>query len=231
MVNSFWENIFKKTKDNKNNVLDLLKGIPILGDLSKEELREFERIAHRRYFEPSEHIFWEGEPGVGMYIIKKGTVKIYKTSAEGKNEDLAILKDGDFFGELALLDESPRSASAIAMEACHILGFFRPEFFGILIDNRFFFQLIKWFLVFLALGLAVAFLIFMKHLMIACIIAIFLAFLLEPIVMTIENHDVKRTWAVAIAFTSITVIVTLGITFLLPSISAEFQSISALKYS
>ncbi len=132
MVNSFWENIFTKTKDSKNNVLDLLKGIPILDNLSRQELKEFERIAHHRYFEPNEHIFWEGEPGVGMYIIKKGMVKIYKTSAGGKNEDIAILKDGDFFGELALLDESPRSASAIAMEASHILGFFRPEFFGVL---------------------------------------------------------------------------------------------------
>jgi len=72
--------------------------------------------------------FWEGEPGVGMYIIKKGVLKIYKMSTDGKNEDLALLKDGDFFGELALLDDSPRSASAVAIEACHILGFFRPDF-------------------------------------------------------------------------------------------------------
>src|SRR5574337_97170 len=132
MVDGFWENIFRKVKDNGNNVLDLLKGVPILDDLSKEELKEFERIAHYRHLKANEHIFWEGEPGVAMYIIKKGVVKIYKTSADGKNEDLAMLKEGDFFGELALLDESPRSASAIAMEACHILGFFRPEFFRVL---------------------------------------------------------------------------------------------------
>lgn len=132
MVNGFWDNIFRKAKNNENNVLDLLKGIPILDELSKEELKEFERIAHHRHFEPNEHIFWEGEPGVGMYIIKKGVVKIYKTSSDGKNEELATLKDGDFFGELALLDDSPRSASAVAMEACHILGFFMPEFFSVL---------------------------------------------------------------------------------------------------
>ncbi|GAN34478.1 MAG: cyclic nucleotide-binding domain-containing protein [Candidatus Brocadia sp. AMX2] len=132
MMNGFWENIFKKAGDNEDNVLKLLREIPILDDLSDEELREFERIAHHRYFETNEHIFWEGEPGVGMYIVKKGVVKIYKASADGKNDALAILKDGDFFGELALLDESPRSASAIAMEVCHILGFFRPEFFSVL---------------------------------------------------------------------------------------------------
>ena len=67
-----------------------------------------------------------------MYIIQEGTVKIYKTLSDGSDKELAILKNGDFFGELALLDESPRSASAVARESSHILGLFRPEFFDIL---------------------------------------------------------------------------------------------------
>lgn len=95
------------------------------------------------------------------------------------------------------------------------------------IDRRFFFLLIRWFFVFLALGSAVVFLILMKHLLIAGIIALFLAFLLEPIVVAIENHGIKRTWAVAIVFASVSAITTVGIIFLLPGISAEFQSISA----
>lgn len=71
-----------------------------------------------------------------MYIVKKGVVKIYKASADGKNDALAILKDGDFFGELALLDESPRSASAIAMEVCHILGFFQARIFFSVLERK-----------------------------------------------------------------------------------------------
>ena len=132
MVDGFWGNIFRKAKSDENNVLSILKVVPILDGLSKDELKEFERIVHRRHYEPSENIFWEGEPGVCMYIIQNGTVKIYKTLPDGNDKELATLKNGDFFGELALLDESPRSASAIALEKCHILGLFRPELFDIL---------------------------------------------------------------------------------------------------
>ena len=132
MVNGFWGNIFRKATSEESQVLSILKIVPILDVLSKDELTEFERIVHRRHYEPNENIFWEGEPGLGMYIIQEGTVKIYKTLPDGNDKELAILKSGDFFGELALLDESPRSASAIALEKCHILGLFRPELFEIL---------------------------------------------------------------------------------------------------
>lgn len=131
MVDSFWGNIFRK-KTEEDNIIDILKGVPILDCLSNNELKEFERIVHQRQYKANENIFWEGEPGVGMYIIQNGTVKIYNTLPDGSNKELAILKNGDFFGELALLDESPRSASAVAMETCHILGLFRPELFDIL---------------------------------------------------------------------------------------------------
>ncbi len=132
MVYNVWKNVFKKaTKEVENNTLDVLKAVPILSDLSKNELKEFERIIHQRCYKPNENIFWEGEPGVGMYIIQKGTVKIYKVLPDMKSKEMAILKSGDFFGELALLDELPRSASAVAMETCHILGLFRPELFDV----------------------------------------------------------------------------------------------------
>ena len=132
MVDGLWGNIFRKSKKDEDNVLSMLKVVPILDSLSHDELKEFERIVHRRHYEPNENIFWEGEPGVGMYIIQNGTVKIYSTLPNGNDKELALLKNGDFFGELALLDESPRCASAVALETCHILGLFRPELFDVL---------------------------------------------------------------------------------------------------
>lgn len=95
------------------------------------------------------------------------------------------------------------------------------------INGRFFSQLIKWFLVLLALGFAITSFIVMKHLSVAFIVSVLLAFLLEPIVLAIENHDVNRTWSVVIVFVSIAAITAFGVVFLLPGISAEFQSISA----
>jgi len=132
MVDGFWGNIFKKAQKDDGNVLSNLRIVPILDGLSRDELKEFERIVHHRHYKADENIFWEGEPGVGIYIIQEGAVRIYKTLPDGSDKELAILKNGDFFGEMALLDESPRSASAVALETSHILGLFRPEFFDIL---------------------------------------------------------------------------------------------------
>ena len=67
----------------------------------------------------------------------------------------------------------------------------------------------------------------MKPLLLTCIISVLLAFLLEPAVRFIENYDIKRTWAIAIAFISIAIIITLGVALFLPSITAEVQSITA----
>lgn len=131
MFDSLWGNIFKMSKDETDSDLHLLAGIPILEGLSANELKEFERIVHHRNFKANEHIFWEGEPGVGMYIIKKGSVKIYRKLSEGHDKELAILKIGDFFGEMALLDESPRSASAVAVEESQLLGIYQPELFDV----------------------------------------------------------------------------------------------------
>ena len=95
------------------------------------------------------------------------------------------------------------------------------------ISRHFILQSLKWFFVCLGLGLIVTPFIVIKPLLLTCVISITLAFLLEPVVRFIENYDIKRTWAIVIAFISIAIIVTLGITLFLPSITAEVQSITA----
>src|SRR3989338_9503635 len=94
------------------------------------------------------------------------------------------------------------------------------------ISRHFIFQFLKWFFVCLGLGLIVTLFIVMKPLLFTCGISIILAFLLEPVVRFIENYDIKRTWAIAIVFISITIVIALGITLFLPSITAEVQSIT-----
>jgi CRP-like cAMP-binding protein len=76
-----------------------------------------------------EDIFIQGVPGAGMYIILEGEVSIL---VEPENKEIALLKEGEFFGELALLDESPRSATARSKEGCTVLGFFQSDLFSLL---------------------------------------------------------------------------------------------------
>ncbi|RMD97882.1 MAG: cyclic nucleotide-binding domain-containing protein [Calditrichaeota bacterium] len=144
---SFWGNIFrKKNTTPEEDVITTLRLIPLFADMTKQELREFQKIMHRRVFKGNEPIFWEGEPGVGMYIVKSGSVGIYKITPDQEKEEIAILQAGEFFGELALLDESPRSATCISREKSEIIGLFRPDLFSLLdrkprLGNKFLFKL------------------------------------------------------------------------------------------
>lgn len=143
---SFWSNILKKPYSLEDDIIETLRRIPIFSEMKLPELREFQKIIHRREFKANEPIFWEGEPGVGMYIVKRGSVGIYKITPDRDKEELALLEEGEFFGELALLDETPRSATCIAREYSEIMGLFRPDLFNLIarkprLGNKFLLQL------------------------------------------------------------------------------------------
>lgn len=143
---ALWGNIFKKDVSQKETAISVLKRVPLFQGLKKSDLHEFEKIIHLRRFKADETIFWEGEPGVGMYIVQEGLVAIYKKSTENEREELARLSRGEFFGELALLDDSPRSATAAALEDSQILGLFHPDLMSLIdrkprLGNQFLFQL------------------------------------------------------------------------------------------
>lgn len=142
---ALWSNIFKPDQRENESITATLRRVPLFRDMKRTQLREFEKIIHRRKYKAGETIFYEGEPGVGMYIVQDGLVRICRESLN-HTEELAQLKHGEFFGELALLDESPRSAKAIAAEDSHILGLFRPDLLGLIerkprLGNRFLLQL------------------------------------------------------------------------------------------
>src|SRR5262249_17213061 len=73
-------------------------------------------------------IFTQGDPGANLCIVEEGRVRIAVSSDDGKELVLRMLGPGDFFGELALLDGGPRSADAIAQDACQLLLLPREEF-------------------------------------------------------------------------------------------------------
>jgi CRP/FNR family cyclic AMP-dependent transcriptional regulator len=133
-MNVIWSNVFKLRSGGtgQTQITEILKKIPVFEDLTKRELGSIERILHKREYRQDELIFREGEPGVGMYIIESGKVRIV---TETGKRTLAELEEGEFFGELALLDESPRSATAVAIQPCSILGFFQPDLFGLIERN------------------------------------------------------------------------------------------------
>ncbi|MBN2601684.1 MAG: cyclic nucleotide-binding domain-containing protein [Candidatus Marinimicrobia bacterium] len=132
MSNPIWEAVESRRSKAADDIFKALKNVPIFSDLNPKEMNEIEKIIHRREYKKGEPIFRMGDPGLGMYIIIKGLINIVEEDVDGNTTTLAVLKDGAFFGDLALLDEAPRSASAIADDQCDILGFFRPDFLDLL---------------------------------------------------------------------------------------------------
>ncbi|MDZ7331418.1 MAG: cyclic nucleotide-binding domain-containing protein [candidate division KSB1 bacterium] len=132
MPSSYWNNIFDKNGRHKPDLDSILKKVPFFSQLKKSELREFKRILHHRHYKKGEVLFFEDEPGVGMYVIETGKIGIYKNYDDASREELAILHSGEFLGEMALLDESPRSATAVALENSSVFGLFRPDLFNLI---------------------------------------------------------------------------------------------------
>jgi len=121
-----------KLKPKRSQAEIALSQVNVFGRLSRHEIRIVEKSAHIRNYSRGEPIFKQGDPGNGMYIIIDGRVGIFLDIPSQKPKQLSELGDGDFFGEIALLDESPRTAGATALENCTIIGFFRPDLKDIL---------------------------------------------------------------------------------------------------
>ena len=85
------------------------------------------KIIHNRTYVAGEYIFYKGDPGIGLYIIRNGEVEIQRENTTGDIKILASYGKGDFFGELALVDGEKRSASAIAKSDCNISVIFKPD--------------------------------------------------------------------------------------------------------
>ena len=122
-MEALYKNFFRK-KDNTDPVLKALERIPIFENLLKKELKNIAQLTHEREYKSNEYVFKKHAPAEGMYVILDGEIKI-KDPKSGNI--FASLHSGDFFGELALLDEEPRSASAICTVPSRLIGFFRTD--------------------------------------------------------------------------------------------------------
>ena len=102
----------------------------------EDALAAIARHLRRRRFRRGETIFHQGDPGDSLHIVSSGAVKIVLPSLEGEEAIIATLRSGDFFGELALLDGAPRSATAIALEATETSTLPRQAFLNMLDQDK-----------------------------------------------------------------------------------------------
>lgn len=114
--------------------LGILKTIPLFSELSEKDLQKIVRVASKQKYHKDNLILIEEEVGSSMFIILDGRVKISRISDDGREVILSILSEGDFFGEMSLLDGQTRSANVTAVDDSELLVIRREDFLQILFD-------------------------------------------------------------------------------------------------
>ncbi len=97
-------------------MIERLRRLPLFARLSEDELGDLAGRIRLRTFRRTEVIFRKDDPGTHLYLVLDGAVKISLPGELGQEALVAIMRPGEFFGELALFDRTPRSASAVALE-------------------------------------------------------------------------------------------------------------------
>lgn len=115
--------------------LENFRRFALLAELDDRELEAIAAIARPRRYDRDEVVMRADESGDVFCLIREGKVKITMISPEGKEIILSMLGPGDFFGEMALLDDEPRSATVIAMEPLELLTIWRTDFLQMLQQN------------------------------------------------------------------------------------------------
>lgn len=115
---------------------ELLRTVPIFSELADPDIESLARLSSRRRYPKDTVIFFENEEGDSFFTIVGGRVKVAILGDDGREVILSVLSPGDFFGEMALLDNEPRSATAIAVEETELLCIQRSDFETVLQDNK-----------------------------------------------------------------------------------------------
>ena len=114
---------------------ELLRSVPLFSELGEQDINTLGRLATRRRYPKDTVVFFENEEGDFFFTIVQGRIKVTILGDDGREIILSVLGPGDFFGEMALLDNEPRSATAIAVEDSELLSLHRTDFQGVTGDN------------------------------------------------------------------------------------------------
>lgn len=108
----------------------LLRSVDILANLTHDELEVLERFLTEVICAPNDEVFHQGDEGRDLYIVGEGRVAIRVRAPEGVDVDVAELGPGDFFGEMAIFEDAPRSATCVMVDGGRIYRLKKKDFFS-----------------------------------------------------------------------------------------------------
>jgi len=109
--------------------------IPLFSHLNDQEAASIAKSIREKAYPKGSVIVFEDDPGDALYMVNSGQVKVVLIGEEGREVILSVLGEGDFFGEMALIDDQPRSAHVIAMEDAKLMVLYREDFHRCLEEN------------------------------------------------------------------------------------------------
>ncbi|HEX2332216.1 MAG TPA: Crp/Fnr family transcriptional regulator, partial [Burkholderiales bacterium] len=113
----------------------VLKTVPLFASVPEDQLRMLTAMVTRKSAPRSTTIMAGGDPTDSLYIVLSGRLKVMMSDSEGKEVILAILGPGEFFGEMGLIDDEPRSATVVTIEPCELLSIAKRDFKKCMADN------------------------------------------------------------------------------------------------
>ena len=118
----------EKTSGARNTpLINLLKGIPFFASLDRSVLEDMASHAHGLTFAPGEMVFLEGDPCAGFFVVERGRCKIFKTSAEGREQTLHVILPGHSFNEVSVSDGGPNPATVMTVDEAVIWNISRDD--------------------------------------------------------------------------------------------------------
>ncbi len=113
----------------------VLRAVPLFSSVPDEQLRTLATVVTRKSLARGATVMVAGDQTDSLYIVLAGRLKVMMSDAEGKEVILSILGPGEFFGEMGLIDDSPRSASVVGIEPCELLSIAKRDFNKCLAEN------------------------------------------------------------------------------------------------
>jgi CRP/FNR family transcriptional regulator len=113
---------------------ELLQAVPLFAGLSPEIQARLAEMMKPRRLQKGQVLFFKGDPGDHLYVIRSGEVKLVLSGGEGQESILEVMREGDYFGEMSLFDEDARSADAVAAQETTLLSLHRNDFRSLVRD-------------------------------------------------------------------------------------------------
>ena len=127
-LRSVYRRMFRRQEDTRTReAVAVLNQVSLFQGLSRGALTEVSELMHRRNYRRDEFIYYANDPGLGLYIVQRGRVRLLVEDAEGGVYELWQAGEADFFGVLSILGDFRRMETAQAVTEAQVLGFFSPD--------------------------------------------------------------------------------------------------------